>query len=983
MIRFSAPHLIWVALPLVAIVLWRLLRLSRDHVGRRRWLIRGTVATAATTALLALTGLEVGARIDRVAVIFVLDRSRSVERAGMSGATDALAALGRSAATRSADDAVGLVVFGSEAATEVLPSRQAALGAVRASVPRDGTDIEEGLRRALADLPAAHAPRIVLITDGVETEGDGIGAATLAAGRGVPIDVLPIERAPRPEVAIHNVRVPATANPDQPVELRIVTRATEGAAVRLRVSRDGETIATSETTVAAGDDVLVMRDLAPAPGVHRYDVLLEPLDPASDASSENNEGGGFMRVFGGSKALVLADVPEEATALADAIQQSGLTVEVGGARRVPADLATMASYDLIVLADLNARRLTAEQMEMLASYERDLGGGLLMVGARNSFGLGGYAYTPVEEVLPATFDLRRQRDRASLAMIIAIDKSGSMTAEAAPGVTKLSLANEAAARSAMLLSPMDRVGVMHVDTEVGWTLPMTSVHNPTSVAAVIRRAEPGGGGIYVDITLRESYAALDAEATQLKHLLLFSDGADSENLGGTEAMVDQALRRGITTSIVSMGTGSDTPALESLSRRGDGRFYIVEDLRELPRIFTQETIEASRSAIVEGSFSPQIADTNQVTAGIAFDRAPAIEGYVVVNARRRSSVLLAASDEDPLLMTWQNGVGRAAVFATDAGSHFLAPWLAWPGYRSLFGQLARDLARPAERDDARVRVSLRDGRGIIRVEAIDEGGRYRNYLDLSGAVADPRGRGATVTLEQTGAGRYEGEFDASAPGPYLITVSDRGGSLVGSAGAVRPSGQELGGEGTDHQKLAQIAALSGGVVRGDLSRVFTDRPAATYAHRPLWPPLLMVSLMSLLLSVAARRLVLPRGLFARLIPARWRRRAARSEAGPTPEVTLAALAAARGRVDKTSGRGEDVVQDNGVAKEIRDAQRAAPSQTPPPVAAPTATPADTPASAAESPPSGSPSSDSRGAPESRAEPGSLAERLLAQRKRRR
>lgn len=853
MIRLAAPWMLAIGLPIVLLVLWRIRKLPRTHAGWTRRAVQASLLLAAVAGALALARLELGRSIDRVAVVFLVDRSRSVE-----GADDPLAPVNAAIAAMQPDDLAGLVAFGAVAATEVAPSPRPSFGVARASIARDATDIGAAIRRGLADLPGDHVPRMVLITDGAETRGDALAAAAVAAGRGVPIDVVAIERAPRSEIAVERVRLPPVADPDQPLELRVVTRATEAARVRVVVRRDGTPIATGETEIRAGADVLTLREVAPAPGVHRYEVLLEPLDAASDSTPENNEGSALIRVSGGSRALVLAERPDEAQAVAAALRDAGVEVALGGVERVPADLAELATYDLVVLSDLNARAFTDAQMSALAAYVRDLGGGLLMAGARDAFGLGGYSFTPIEEVLPATFDLRRRRDRASLAMVIAIDKSGSMMVEAVPGTTKLALANEAAARSAMLLSALDRVAVAHVDTEVSWTLPMTPVEDPQRIAAIVRGAEPGGGGILVDITLEASYEALDDQPTQLKHLLLFSDGSDSEEMTNARALVRDAAARHITTSIVSMGNGPDTPELEQLSRLGGGRFYIVEDMTQLPRIFTQETIAASRAALVDRAFRARLGEPSEVTRGIDFGAAPSLGGHAVVNARPRASVLLGATEEDPLLAVHQHGVGRSAVFTTDLGAAWGRPWLAWDGYAALVGQLGRSLARSPERRDAQIGVTLEGGQGQIRVEAVDELGRVRNYLDLSATIAGPGGRSSEVALTQTASGRYEASFDADAPGPYLVTVRERGEGLVGSAGVVRARGDELRGEGTDHATLAQIAALTGGTVReGALERVFTERPPAVYAYAPAWRELVMASMILLLASVALRRLVLP------------------------------------------------------------------------------------------------------------------------------
>lgn len=861
MIRFASPWLLGPALIVLVLIVWRVRLLPRIYGGRRRW-IQGAIVLAGLAAALAVGGLELGHRIDRLAVIYVLDQSRSV--AENEDPQELLARMREANGAMEVGDRAGLVVVGAGAATDLLPSPDPPFGTVRASVPRDATDLAAGLRRALADLPAEHAGRVVLISDGVENRGDALDVAAVAAGRGVSIDVLPIERAPAPEVAVERVRVPRTARPGEPIEIRVVTRASRETPARVRVTRGGATIAEAVTELREGHDLLVLRDEAPDAGVHRYEVLVEPLEEGLDVGRENNEGGAFLRVTGNSRVLVVAAEPPTAQALTRALRSSGMEAELVAPSGMPAGLGALAGYDLLVLSDVEARTFTSDQLTMIQSYVRDLGGGLLMAGARDSFGLGGYTGTPVEDALPARFDLRQRRDRLSLAMVIAIDKSGSMMMAAGGGRTKLDLANEAAARSALLLSAADRVGVMHVDTGVTWTQAMVSVEDPEAIASRVRAAQPGGGGIDVDVAMEASFDALRGEQTQLKHFLLFSDGSDSQQLAGTREMVRRALRDNITTSIVSMGNGTYTPELEHLSRLGEGRFYIVEDLNELPRIFTQETIEASRAALVQEPFAAVPASPSPVLRGIDFGGAPALGGYSVVDPKGRAEIVLEAKDEDPLLAVWQHGVGRSAVFTTDVGAEMGRPWLGWSGYGVLFDQLGRSLARSPEQSDAQVSLDIRNGIGRVRVEAVDQEGRYRNYLDLSGTVAGPGGQSAEVELRQTGAGRYEGTFDANAPGPYLVTVGNGEGGLVGSAGSIRPSGEELRGEGTNHALLAQLAALTGGEVREGLGAVFTDRPPAAWAHDPMWPWLLMATLLLMLLSVALRRLVLPEGLVSRL-----------------------------------------------------------------------------------------------------------------------
>ena len=57
---------------------------------------------------------------------------------------------------------------------------------------------------------------------------------------------------------------------------------------------------------------------------------------------------------------------------------------------------------------------------------RDLGKALLTVGGENAYGAGGYLRTPLETVLPVNMDVQSKEREANLALVLAVDKSGSM-----------------------------------------------------------------------------------------------------------------------------------------------------------------------------------------------------------------------------------------------------------------------------------------------------------------------------------------------------------------------------------------------------------------------------------------------------------------------------------------------------------------------------------------------------------------------------
>jgi uncharacterized membrane protein len=637
----------------------------------------------------------------------------------------------------------------------------------------------------------------------------------------------------------------------------VVTSSAVATDVEIRVRRDDGEVRSVRAHIEKGEDVLRLRETASDAGLHRYDVAITAVDPNVDAAPDDNVGSAFVRVRGSSLALVLEGDTGHGAPLRKALEASGFRTVERSTTGVPADVGGFAPFDLVVLSDVRASDLSTTQIDAMAAYTRDLGGGLLLMGGDRSMGPGGYARTPLEDVSPVSFDLKQEKRRASLAEVIAIDYSGSMGAMVS-GHTKLELANEAAARSASLLGPGDRLGVEHVDTVVRWTVPMSPVKDPEAIGAEIRKVGVGGGGIYTDIALRAGYEALAKESVNLKHLLLFADGSDAEQINGCRAIVKAAYDRGMTTSVISLGRGSDSPELEALSKTGGGRFYLIEDATKLPAVFTQETILAARSAIHESPFRVSLGMPGAPTRGVDFGKQPALEGYVVTLAKPRASVLLAGPEDDPVLATWGVGIGHAAAFTSDYKDRWGQEWLGWPEAAKLFGQLARDVARKA--DDPRVRLDADASNGELhlRADVVGDDGRAQTFRRLTAHVAGPDGFGRDVPLEAVGAGRYAATVPLSRPGTYVATAKDDvDGQPAGTIGAVLTAGEELRPTGSDRVLLGRIAAMTGGKTRDTLAGLFDDRAARRFAYKALTPWLLLSSALAMLLMVAARRAGVP------------------------------------------------------------------------------------------------------------------------------
>ena len=350
---------------------------------------------------------------------------------------------------------------------------------------------------------------------------------------------------------------------------------------------------------------------------------------------------------------------------------------------MPSDLAGLSGYEAVVLVNVPARALPVKAMAALPAYVRDLGKGLLMIGGKESFGVGGYGHTPLEEAMPVYMDVRNREERPNLALVFIIDKSGSMNAchcsgpnrQTAQfrqgGVPKVDIAKDAMVQAAALLGQQDTLGVVAFDDSAHWVLPAQRGVSVSAVQDAVASVAPLGT-TNVRAGLLAAEDQLNHTDARIKHAILLTDGWTSS---GANLEIARRMRdAGITLSVVAAGSGS-ADYLANLASEGGGRYYPAQDMADVPQIFVQETITAVGNYIVERPFTPAFGVDSPVLAGLR-NGLPPLYGYNGTTIKETARAALVSDDGSPVLAQWQFGLGHTAAWTSDANGRWAKDWVA-------------------------------------------------------------------------------------------------------------------------------------------------------------------------------------------------------------------------------------------------------------------------------------------------------------------
>lgn len=848
--RFSDPLWLLLIVPAFAglIASWR--HLSGMSKGRKRFSV---MLRALFVALLCaiLAGPESYRANKGTCTIFVLDKSDSVSGEDARRAEEFMQ---NAVAAMKSEDQVAIIAFGRNPVLDTAPSHRATVPPILSKVESGGSDLASAIRLASASFPEGKAKRIVVLTDGNETQGDALEPVQAAAQDQVSVDVVLLGQARKDaEVAVLEVNAPSETRVGQKFELRAILHSTKAMDATLQIDRNDASITEMPISLQAGPNSILIPEQLGATGLQRYRIRVVSPD---DKDPRNNLGIGFVQVRGRPSVLVMQDDSSKSE-LSNALERAGLRVELRGPGSLPARPEQYQQFDAVIFNDFNARNLLNRQEKILQGAVRDSGVGFAMIGGESSFLPGGYYGTDIAKMLPVDLNIRQRKNFPSTSVAILVDCSGSMSMPE-DGVTKLQMAIRAAEETVRLLSPLDKVAVAGSSDGIEWVAPMQTLTDKSSVVSQVRRLEVTGGGIYIGPTVEAAEKVMRADSSKVRHIIILADGSDSTDFGDAISRTAALRRDKITTTVVAIGDGNDVPELKNLAIAGGGNFYLARRASQLPAIFTQDTAIMSRSAIEEGAFIPKVVGSDDLMRGI--DATPALYAYCLSDARPMARVVLRTGKDDPLLARWQYGLGTSMAFTSDAQSRWARDWLGWEGFGAFWGQFARSLARKVSENRYQVSVENVNGKGEIRVSGTDTLGNPLGGQELSVRVLAPAGDSQELRLRTTAPGEFSASFLAEETGAYIVSVTEPGPDgkpLVSTSGFAVAYPPEYRVTGPNLPLLNQIVQSSGGKLLESPADAY--RPIANVGGsvQEIWPTLLWLAVGLWMVDIAVRRVNIP------------------------------------------------------------------------------------------------------------------------------
>ncbi len=694
----------------------------------------------------------------------------------------------------------------------------------------DATDLEAALTGSMAAIPNGYVPSFLLVSDGNENEGSVIRAIAQLRRLQIPVDTIPLGGRSSSGLRLQSASFPRQAFSGEqiPIDLTLLSPARATGSVDLYA--EGKLLGHQNVELQPGSNSVRVDARIKTAGV----VSISGRVEAPKLGETRFEQAIELRR---ARVLYISQDPPGADGnLLGALAQANIEI----VRDTAALDKDLNQFQLVILNNLDLSSIPAAPKANLEKYVKN-GGGLLLIGGERQVYKEDKQMDALDRTLPAKLAPPDTPKGTSVALII--DKSSSMEGR------KIELARLSAIGVVDHLRPIDTIGVLIFDNSYQWAVPMRLAQDKSLIKRLISGITPDGG-TQIAPALAEAYRKVLPSNANFKHIVLLTDGISEE--GDSIDLAREAIQHQVTISTVGLGQDVNRGYLEKIASTSGGRSYFLNEPMGLEQILLKDVETYSGSTAVEKPLAPIVVAKADVLDGVKMESAPALHGYARFTAKQGAETLLQIdpAKKDPLYVRWQYGLGRAAVFTSDAKSRWAEDWMNWPGFDRFWINVTRDLLMHVNPSEAIAEYDAANGDLLVR---------YR----LSGDTPEPavipqiytfgpNGFEKPVDVRKAADRLYEGRLHiGSATGLYRVRpVNDS--SAFPEVGFYRQQ-PEFQDYGSNEELLKEISSFTNGRFNPSPGNVFNSAGRSSSTVWQLWPACLGLAILLTIAELVARK----------------------------------------------------------------------------------------------------------------------------------
>ncbi len=610
--------------------------------------------------------------------------------------------------------------------------------------------------------------RVIVLSDGKQTDGDCVVAAEELMNQNIHIDAINYNEglSDKLEIQINDISYTPSTFINHHEEATIAVQSNFTDNVSLTLYKNDEIMATGILDVTEGLNIIRFALDTTNEGTYEYKINVSSTK-GKDSNDKNNSLYFVQEVVSDLNVLAISNKEENNYPFFKEIYGDNAKLTCYDYQHpIPLDLESLCQFDEILLDNLKMDDIpNSEQFAFdLDAFASVYGKSIVTLGEVSSSNKDSIALKKVEDFLPIRF----HPSNDSRVVVLIIDCSFSMAEE-----ERLEKAKAGAKKCLDLLDKDDYIMIESFCQSVNIVHPISKLTNLEPIKKAIDSIELGPG-TYIGSSLNTTYKQIQNLDYDSKQVILLSDGEPSEtDTIDPLSVVKEMSNSGIFTSVINISSLAGAPLMNQLSVAGNGSYYYVENSDDLANIMTQEIQDEYIDAIIEGTAEVSIDQQNHdVMESVSY--LPNVEGYYYSRVRGRAELIastiytnkVGGQRKCPIYATWNYGRGKVSSFTSNLYSKWASSWKKVESSRKFFKNFVDSMA-PQERIDTSLNIAVENNgyTSTLSVGIIS----LKENATVKATILSPSGKKETKDLSLAKS-LYVGTFDTEEVGVYHLQI---------------------------------------------------------------------------------------------------------------------------------------------------------------------------------------------------------------------
>lgn len=753
----------------------------------------------------------------------------------------------------SASSEVGIVVFGKNSEELVKPG-QSIKSIATTEIDKSATNIQEALLYTSSLFDESYKKRIIVLSDGKETDGDVLSIADQVIDKNIRIDAVFFNSDltdQDKEIQIDSVSGKNSTFLNVSEKMTIQIKSSYNAIAHLTIKDNDEIMYDQDIEIFSGDNELNIDCNTQIPGMHQYIIS---IDSDEDTTKENNLYYFNQEIHEKCEIAVISSSYSDSQYIENLIQENANVTSYITYNRIPVNIESYMKYDEIILSNVNLQEINNYE-SLVTTFENLVavyGKSLLTLGGSNTYFNGSFYSTKLKDMIPV--DINPEDTRQKTALILLIDNSGSMSGE------RLNMAKKGAISCLDVLTEQDYAGIITFEDSTQVIQPLMPITNKDLITRKINMI-PDGNGTMMTAGLRLAYEQMKnlKDTVSNREVILISDGVPGDS--GQDVIAKQMAEEGIVLSTINIGLYNDS-LLASLAQLGNGRSYTINSADKLPSIMLNEVGQVVMQSIIEEDVKITIsAPKDPIVKDIT--SLPNINGYNFSKAKYNTTTVLntklsldtgATIENVPLYVYWNYGEGLVSSFMSDISTNWSKSLFDSETGKKLFLSMVTNNF-PKEHVDSYLKVEVNSKGATSRIDVSVPKIIANTELDVK--VVSPSGKEEKLTMAVSN-GKYTNLFSTDEQGTYTVYMdykNKKTGDVYQTNTTFTYSYSTEYNEfaKSDNILLWQLTNNSG-TVSNDIDEIVNIEQEDVIYSQYYYPYLLILSLILFVLDVIIRKL---------------------------------------------------------------------------------------------------------------------------------